>query len=61
MDDTTGMPVNNAHISHNDLIAWWRAALYANDPNSVNDLVQLDRDARDADPTRTIGGGDILG
>ena len=44
-----------AHVSYHDVLAWWRAAMYANDTDSVGDLVDLGRALRASDPLRTIG------
>lgn len=54
-DDHTAETVFDAHISRQDLLAWWRAALYANDASSVDGLVQLGHAAQNGDPSRTIG------
>jgi hypothetical protein len=45
----------DARVSQRNVLAWWRAAMSANDESSVADLVGLGRTLHAADPQRTIG------
>ena len=55
-DDSTG--AIDARVSQRNVLAWWRAAMSANDQGSVADLVNLGRSIQASDPNRTIGGDD---
>jgi hypothetical protein len=64
IDDDASNEAIDARLSQRHLLAWWRAAMSANDASSVADLVDLGRTLRAADPQRTIGNdveGDPLG
>jgi hypothetical protein len=50
-----------ARVSHRDVLAWWRAAMYADDQASVANLVDLGRTLHASDPQRTIGLTDTSG
>jgi hypothetical protein len=52
-DDSNG--AIDARVSQRNVLAWWRAAMSANDQSSVADLVDLGRTLRAADPQRSIG------
>jgi hypothetical protein len=51
-DASTGI---DTRVSQRNVLAWWRAAMSANDESSVAELVDLGRTLRAADPQRTIG------